>query len=568
MGRLASGSEGERGATIILVAAMLVVLLGCTAGAVDVGFLDLTRRQLQVATDAAALAAAFSPDRAADIAGESLSSNGFGPAELVAATAGAYQPDPTLPASERFTPGSGDPNAVQVQTSVQAPLFFLRALLPQSSATISATATATRIDQAGFTAGTGLVSLNGGLANAVLGKMLGTSISLSAVSYQGLVDTDINALDFLNALATQLDLTAGTYNQVLNANVTTSTILAAEIAALQSEGQGGQAADALDALQTLQAETGGGASFTLSSLIGDGVDGDQQVGSTAPGTAVTAGLNLYQLTSLSAQIANGSNALALGDALDIPGIATVDLTMTAIEPAQPSAPAIEVGPVGTSVHTAQVRLLLTITLLDSVPLLGNAAVVTLPVYVEIASGNATLQAIDCGTQPATDTTVTISAQPSAASVYVAQINPSVMTDFTTPVPTGTPATLVNLAGLLTVTGKASLVLGSGGSTALTFTQAEMTASPPESQTVASSGMTENLVDTLGSSLQLQASVLGLPVLPLVTQGLAGTVAAALAPVFAQLDSLIDPVLATLGIQVGYMTVTASGAQCGVPVLVL
>lgn len=56
--RPSAESTGERGAAVIYVAILLVVLLGVTALAVDVGYMMVVRNQLQNAADAAALAAA------------------------------------------------------------------------------------------------------------------------------------------------------------------------------------------------------------------------------------------------------------------------------------------------------------------------------------------------------------------------------------------------------------------------------------------------------------------------------------------------------------------------------
>jgi uncharacterized membrane protein len=557
----------ESGNTIIFAAGLFMTLIVLTAMATDIGSLFFNRRELQAATDAAALAAALNNTDPSGAAAASMTSNGFGSANLVSVTSGQYQEDTSIPPADRFTASTASSNAVQVQTTMQGPLYFLRAILPETAMTISATAIGVRSDVAAFTAGTGVAALNGGIANAILGKMLGTSISLSAVSYQGLVNTSISAVDFINSLATQLNLTAGTYNQVLSAQVTAGQVFNAALSAAATEGLAANAASAYNGLQTLASQVTGGQSFPLSSLLSLDFAQGQQVGSLSSSTPGTASVNLYQLVNASAQLANGSNAVAATAIVNLPGLATADLYMTMIEPAQPAAPIIEYGPVGTMVHTAQVRLLLTIHLLNSLSVLGQGGVVTIPVYMELGSGNATLDAINCSSQPATDATVTIAAQPSLATVYIAQINPSVMTDFTHPVPTGTPATLVSLGGLASITGKATLDLGSGQATDLTFDQAEMQAQPPQSQTVASTGMATNAIDTLASTLQLQVTALGLPLLPGVSQILTGALAAALAPVLTSLDSLVDPILATAGVQVGYITVTANGTRCGVSTLV-
>jgi uncharacterized membrane protein len=559
----APASRSEAGTTMILVAGLLCVLLAFTGLATDAGSLFLTRRQLQAATDAAALAAALDLSQVSYAAGASLTSNGYSTATMVAVTPGQYQEDPTIPPAQRFTATQNSPNAVQVQTEVQSPLYLMRVLMPQSSMAVGATATAVRNDLAAFTAGTGLVDFNGGVANAILGSMLGSSVSLDAVSYNGLLNTNINVADFMNALATQANLTAGTYSNLLSSEVTVGSILQAAVTAATSEGLSASAPETVAGLQSLLSAAQNTQGFPLSSLLNLDFAQGLQIGTISATIPGMASVNLYQLVSAAAILANGSNAVAATSIVNIPGIATADLYMTAIEPAQPPAPVIEYGPVGTSVHTAQVRLLLTINLLNPVSASGTTGAVSLPVYIELASGNASLTGISCSTQPATDATVTIAAQPSLASVYIAQVNKSLMTNFTQPVSTNTPATIVSLGGLASVTAAATLSLGSPNPTDLTFTQTEMEAQPPQSQTVSSTGMLANAIDTLANSTQYQVVALGLPVLPAVAQTVTTAVTSSLVPVLTSLDQLVDPILATLGVQLGYINVSADGVRCGV-----
>ena len=85
---------------------------------------------------------------------------------------------------------------------------------------VSATAIAMRNDIAALSIGTSLLDIDtekSVLLNALLGKLLNTSLNLSAIAYQGLVDTSIRLLDLVNATGTvgtveellQLDLTVG-----------------------------------------------------------------------------------------------------------------------------------------------------------------------------------------------------------------------------------------------------------------------------------------------------------------------------------------------------------------------
>lgn len=54
--------------------------------------------------------------------------------------------------------------------------------------------------------------------------MLGTSLNLKLVDYNALAATDINLLGFLDKLAPQVGLTAGTYDQLLNTNVSVGVL--------------------------------------------------------------------------------------------------------------------------------------------------------------------------------------------------------------------------------------------------------------------------------------------------------------------------------------------------------
>jgi uncharacterized membrane protein len=79
-------------------------------------------------------------------------------------------------------------------------------------------------------------------------------------------------------------------------------------------------------------------------------------------------------------------------------------------------------------------------------------------------------------------------------------------------------------------------------------------------------MVSNLLQTLVNTLQLQVKITGLG-LGLSQSVLTASLTTLLSPVAAGLDSLVDGLLAALGIRIGYMDVTATGVRCGMPVLV-
>lgn len=79
--------SGESGATLVLVALALVVLLGCASLVTDIGLVYTTRTRLVNTADAAALAGVQElpgdPERARDVAEEYAAENGVRPEELV-----------------------------------------------------------------------------------------------------------------------------------------------------------------------------------------------------------------------------------------------------------------------------------------------------------------------------------------------------------------------------------------------------------------------------------------------------------------------------------------------------
>ncbi|WP_204327080.1 hypothetical protein, partial [Stenotrophomonas maltophilia] len=66
--------------------------------------------------------------------------------------------------------------------------------------------TAARAQFAAFHVGSGLAALDGGIANAVLGALLDTRLSLRAMDYDALLSTRVDAFRFLDALDARLNL--------------------------------------------------------------------------------------------------------------------------------------------------------------------------------------------------------------------------------------------------------------------------------------------------------------------------------------------------------------------------
>ena len=128
--------EPRQGATLVLIALLMVVLVGMVAFAVEVGRMYLVRSQLQTAVDAGSLAAALQlrddntdVDAAVAAANTFVQYNRVGwmatvPDDAIAAEAGTWDPD-----TRQFTAGGEKPDAVRVfATQEDEPLMFASVL--------------------------------------------------------------------------------------------------------------------------------------------------------------------------------------------------------------------------------------------------------------------------------------------------------------------------------------------------------------------------------------------------------------------------------------------------------
>lgn len=580
----ARARSGEGGAIGIVSAMLLTILFAVAALAVDVGALYYERRSLQAATDAAALAAAWrigdNPDNLGAVtaaANAAITGNGYDTSEITEVVTGAYAADAALAPAQRFVPNGAPRNAVRVTTSVNSPLYFARTFVTRDTTPVVAQAVATRVDEAAFSAGTGLAHVDttsSPLLNALLGGLLGTSLNLTAVQYNGLIDAKVNALEFLDALAVELNLTAGTYEDLLATDVGVGQLLDAMIDVLRDNQVLGVSLEALQALRA-QVAAAGSTTLKLADLLDLGLLRGLPLGEGR--TAVDATLNVFDLIMASAQVANGTNVVTINNLVNLLGLATVDLRLSVVE-----RPRYAIGPVGTQVHTAQTRLALDVKLLKGVPVLSTLAWLHIPIYIEAAPGDATLTAIDCGLNPRTDTTVTIQGQTRVAGIYITDLPASWMTNFSQPVPNPMPGLELvrvvdlGLLGLATIKTRSSspVTAGTNQVVSQTFAVADANADPrtwtPNPWTVSSGGLTTTLTQSVSDVLRTaEVCLIGNLLCLGDLLGLASLVVNALQPVVNVLDTaLLDPLLKALGIKLGYMDVQVHGARCGVPKLVM
>lgn len=291
-----------------MFALVLPVMLLMVFGSIDIAHMVLVKRELQKVADMSAIAAAEGIGSGAQsIALQNAQQNGLPSDASLTATEGYWNPT-SLPGPKHFTatPSPDDPvNAVQVTVSRQVPYMIF---LPP--ATLQATAIAWSPNTAGIGIASTLLNLNtqqSGLLNSILGGLLGTSLNLSLVGYQGLANTNIA----LGQLAEQLGV--GSVNSLLSTNLSLGDLYQGTLNVLSNRVNGGAliSGDAVGALSALaSAVPSGSSTIQLSKIIKLGLDG---------ASAADAQVNLLGLITASAMLANQQHFV------DVPGVNVLGL---------------------------------------------------------------------------------------------------------------------------------------------------------------------------------------------------------------------------------------------------
>lgn len=549
----------RRGMSSLVFAGASMVLFGFGTMAVDVGSFFYQKRRQQTATDLAALAAAADLGQAEAAARASAGRNGYSAAAVERVQMGTYTPDATLTPDMRFRPGSAaGANAARIEMRATTPMILGRVLtsgnLPgneNGEVAILTRATAAQDLQAAFAIGSRLARVEGGAINGLLGGLLGTSLSLSVMDYEGLARARIDLFGFARHLATRAGISALTFDEVVRANVRIGDIILAAQDAARTQGTGG---DAIAALGRLAAAAAGSSQrLNLQSLVSFGAYSSRKLNEEVP---IKASLSALDLVSAAAQIANGARQLDLNLAVNVPGLASVSLKL-GIGERPVGTSMVRVSRTGTSVHTAQTRLLLTLTLVGS----GQASLVKLPLYLELASATARLSSISCGAGDITNARVTLGVTPAVVDAWIGQVSNTEFGNFSTR-PNPSAAVLLDLAGLAKVTGRAHVTISNTGETQVSFSYSEI--QRVDKKTTSTQNFVASLLSRLVADLDLRVELLGLG-LPL--PGLDGAVSNVIAGAAAPLDQVLTSLLNTLGIGLGQADSWVSGVRCGGAVLI-
>lgn len=528
---------------------LMTLVIGCTALGVDVGAIFTDKRKAQSATDLAAIVAASNLTNAYNAASVTVVKNSYPANSLVAVDVGTYTPNPAVAPQGRFvTPATGTANAARVTLKTETPLYFARYITGKDKFTITSSATASSTAFASFAIGSRLVSINGGLLNAILGGLLGTNFSLSAMDYQALLNARIDAFDFLSALATRASLTGVSYDTLLKSNVKLPDVLAAALAAQQATNGASSATIALSTIS--QAATALPTKISVGSVIDMGPYNGMVAGQK-PKVGVS--VSVFSLLSAIAEVANGTHQISAPVNLGLPGIVAASVVVTVGERPVGSS-WVAVGTQGATVHTAQTRILLMLQIGGS----GIVPAIDLPLYVEIAQGTATLDAISCNRANITNSTVTLGVTPGLVDAWIGNVSLADMTNFTTK-PNPPAAVLVNVGGF-NVSGRAHAAIGNTSPTSVDFNYVDIQSQL--AKTVSTRNFTSSLASSLLGDLSLSVNGVGLPI-----PGLTSTVSGILSGATGSIDQIVASVLSTLGVGVGQADVWVSGIRCDGAVLV-
>jgi len=557
----------ERGAVAVLVGLLSIVLLAAAAFTIDLGRQRVGRTDMQSLADVVAVDLARELDGRsystlnplmAGLAAKSESRNKsvIGYADhlpVLAVTLGTWNASST-PHFTAIT--SGTPTAVKVVASTTVGFLF-GGITGRGSGSTARTSYATATNEACFSLGSYAARIDSAssvLLNGVLNKALGGSLNLDALSYKGLAAANVSLQD----LAVQLG--AGTVDQLLKTNVSLKDLYLASATVLQRNGS----TAAASVLSTIAA------SVTLAPTIAP--FGNLISVVSGSGAAATASVNVLNLVQTTAQVANGSNAIAINGLAANLGLASATTTLTLIQPKTPFVCDVANG--GKTASTAQANLSVSGTL--SPPAIRGLPVTNATSTVTITAASATgqLTGITCGAMTAANPSgEDVSAKSSLVGAGITQtmtINGS----------SGLFGDVLPLVASVQLSGTLTLSVGTTDPAATKTSQIRVPNAPtsfdiPIDTGSGSLGLTNTSVqvtNNLTIKVKLLAGLLYVnadtsQITAIVNALVSGLTTNALNPVISGVNStLLQPLEGMLGLSVGGVDVFGSQPTCGKPKL--
>jgi len=572
----------QHGAIVISTAVLMGAILLFVALAVDTGRLYYEKRILQQQADLAAIQAAQLYCNGFDSAGsvatgirDTLIDHGFNPdatENSLAVNLGTL----AINNNRREFTSSAEFQSVQVVLSrTVASSLFAGSVF--NNITLTATGVAERDLIATLSAGNALITVDSDqstVLNSVLGGLLGSSINLSAASYQGLIDGAITFGELTAELTSAGLLAAGAgLDDLSNLNLSLSELLSALSNAITLSG--GSSAAVNDILNAAIAAGSSAETVDLGNILQ--VDDDYVGNDQADDSEVTP-LQLITASLMDINLGDTLNINVTTDTSSLPIIQDLfgnTLNQT-VELAINSVPTIAVGRFGydalglprTSARSAALDLATSVNLnfgpgssgaLNA--LLGTLLTVNgdITVATSTAENEAWLDQISqCPRLLSRQFDFTVGTSPGVLSAELRGANP------------GDPANLsvdLTLLGLglvrttLEVEGSLPIANGSDSSIVFSLDLSQPDALPSEegSASTTLSGAISNGISSAGNSLVggISARLLGIPItLSTSDQNtLTNNLLTALAPILGGVAELaLDPVLDALGLAVGEVRV--------------
>lgn len=567
LARLLRARHGNVAIMAAIIAPLMIAVLGL---AIDYGSLTLQKRRLQMAADTAALVSANSGSDPVAAVKTYLQDNGFrvivelgttnnrvidegrvkraylnGYRDGIAVVrTGYYKADPKVAVDKRFDEKNATKNAVQVSITQKGELFFAAALA--TPPVLTAKGTAAGVDEATFAIGSRLTSLQAGILNALLGALLGSEVKLSVMDYNTLASAQVDLLQFARLLKTNVGLDALTYNEILDHDIKLPKLLAA---------LGGVDTRLDPILKKLINAGAAKLSINPSRIIDLGSYGDDaavDVTLANRGSEVKARVSELLMAALT--LANEGKQIGLSLDSDVIGLIDVKLSL-AIGERMVDSPAVRNGEVGSVVRTAQTRLALEVSTPGLAKLSGVS--VNLPLYVELAYGQARINSIHCSMPGSRQGTVELEVQPGVGEIFVGHVDFAQLANFSKKPPV-TRAQLVKVPLLLEASAYAHIAITNNKTTRLTFGPNDI-----QKGTIKTASTKDILATTLGTllgDLDLKINLLGLTIgtPEFLLKTLKEIVVALVTPV----DELLSALTGLLGVQLGAADVSVTSVSCG------
>ena len=361
----------QSGAVAMLGALWLMIAVICLA-TIDIGNVFWQKRELQKIADLAALAGAqaVTSSECQANAKQIATLNGMTGTPLVecgnwAPVAGATD------SNSFFVSGALPMNASRVTASRNVPYFFFFAAGASNSRDVQAVATAARSRPlAQLRVRSKLIQIDdkkSAILNPIIGGLLGGSLNVSAVGWNGLANVQLSLLDFFRELGMKkglidINATVIDYEKILDTEISALDVIEVMLSALQRQTNSNNSPQAVNAAIT-----------ALSAIVSANISKVQlklrellDIKSGTSDTALAAQLNALNIVQLLAQVSGQKNGLVVkSNVLDLPGIGAVKISLKVIEPPQssviaplPSVSATSFENAAIAVKTAQIQALI------------------------------------------------------------------------------------------------------------------------------------------------------------------------------------------------------------------